>query len=52
MDQFYTEIQALGIIRHRNVISLIEVFEDQDQLVMVVENVEGGELFDYVVAMG
>ena len=52
MEQFYTEIQALGIIRHRNVISLIEVFEDDEQLVMVLENVEGGELFDYVVAVG
>jgi calcium/calmodulin-dependent protein kinase I len=52
MDQFHTEIQALRKLDHPNIIRLYDVYITQDKIFIVMELMEGGELFDYVVQKG
>lgn len=53
MTQFQTEILALKQLRrHPNIISLYDVYITEDKLLIVMELMEGGELFDYVVQKG
>lgn len=52
LDQFYIEIKALQSLEHRNIISLVDVFETSAKIYMVMEMMNGGELFDYVVEKG
>jgi 5'-AMP-activated protein kinase catalytic alpha subunit len=37
------------MIRHPNIIQLFEIIETPNQLVLIMEYVSGGELFDYIV---
>lgn len=34
--------------QHENIIRLIDVFENQKYFYIVLENMEGGDLFDYL----
>ena len=43
------EIEALKELDHPNIIRLEDVFVTEDKIFMVMELMEGGELFDYVV---
>lgn len=52
MDQFHTEIQTLRKLDHPNIIRLYDVYITQDKIFIVMELMEGGELFDYVVQKG
>lgn len=52
MDQFHREIQALRSLHHPNIISLLDVYITGDKIFIVMELMEGGELFDYVVEKG
>ncbi|XP_038665057.1 serine/threonine-protein kinase H1-like isoform X3 [Scyliorhinus canicula] len=47
-----SELNVLRRVSHRNIIQLIEVFETQDRIYMVMELATGGELFDRVIAKG
>ncbi|ESO89987.1 hypothetical protein LOTGIDRAFT_178957 [Lottia gigantea] len=47
-----TEIGILLKIRHPNVVRLKEVFETEDRIIMILELVTGGELFDRIVTTG
>jgi len=51
-DNLHREIQILFGLRHPRIVSLYDVVEDHDSLNLVMELVEGGELFDYIVAKG
>lgn len=42
------EINALSQLRHPNIVELIEVFDTDNEYVIVMEMVEGGELFERV----
>ncbi|KAL3472332.1 hypothetical protein BJX99DRAFT_266166 [Aspergillus californicus] len=42
------EVVIMKLIEHPNVISLFDVWENRGELYLVLEYVEGGELFDYV----
>jgi hypothetical protein len=42
------EIAVLKQIDHPNVIKLLDFFEDEKYLCLVIELMEGGELYDYV----
>jgi len=42
----------MKLIRHPNVLSLHDVYESETELYLVLEYVEGGELFDYLVKRG
>ncbi|KAJ5772427.1 hypothetical protein N7520_002956 [Penicillium odoratum] len=46
------EVVIMKLIEHQNVISLYDVWENRGELYLVLEYVEGGELFDYVSQNG
>ncbi|KAI9144984.1 kinase-like domain-containing protein, partial [Paraphysoderma sedebokerense] len=46
------EITIMKLIQHPNVMALYDVYETNDELYLVLEHVEGGELFDYLVKKG
>lgn len=52
MEQFHTEIEALRSLQHPNIIQLFDVFITDEKIFIVMELMEGGELFDYVVQKG
>ncbi len=46
------EIIIMKLIDHPNVMRLYDVWESTDELFLVLEYIEGGELFDYLVSRG
>ena len=52
MDQFHTEIEALRELHHPNIIQLLDVYITEEKIYIIMELMEGGELFDYVVQKG
>lgn len=46
------EIQIMKKLDHSNILKLYEVFEDDDEFYLVMELVEGKELFDKIVERG
>ena len=46
------EVVIMKLISHPNVINLYDVWENRGELYLVLEYVEGGELFDYVSCYG
>lgn len=51
-DQIKKEISILKLIKHPNVIQLIEVLASQTTIYIVLEVVTGGELFDKIIEEG
>ncbi|XP_043921924.1 serine/threonine-protein kinase H2 [Protopterus annectens] len=47
-----SELNVLRRVSHHNIIQLIEVFESEDRIYMVMELATGGELFDRIIAKG
>lgn len=52
MDQFHTEIEALRSLSHPHIIQLYDVYVSEARIYIVMELMEGGELFDFVVQKG
>jgi tRNA A-37 threonylcarbamoyl transferase component Bud32 len=52
MQQFQTEIEALRQLKHPGIIRLYDVYITPERIFIVMELMEGGELFDYVVQKG
>jgi len=52
MAQFQTEIDALKSLRHPGIIELYDVYLTDKKIYIIMELMEGGELFDYVVQKG
>lgn len=46
------EIVIMKLISHANVLGLYEVWENKSELYLVLEYVDSGELFDYLVSKG
>ncbi|EDO15082.1 hypothetical protein Kpol_431p9 [Vanderwaltozyma polyspora DSM 70294] len=46
------EIVIMKLLSHPNVMALYEVWENNNELYLVLEYVDGGELFDYLVSKG
>ncbi len=46
------EIKILKLFRHPHIIRLYEVIETPTEIFLVMEYVDGGELFDYIVSRG
>mmetsp|Transcript_42350 Transcript_42350/g.64983 ORF Transcript_42350/g.64983 Transcript_42350/m.64983 type:complete len:129 (-) Transcript_42350:589-975(-) len=44
-----TEIEILKQVDHPNIVKLIDVFEDDRHLCLVMELMQGGELFDQIL---
>ncbi|GJP78149.1 hypothetical protein CLOP_g8482 [Closterium sp. NIES-67] len=51
-DQIKREITVMKMVRHPNVVRLIEVMASQSKVYMVLEFAAGGELFDRIVHRG
>ena len=49
-DMIETELTVLKRVRHRHVVGMIEEFDTPDKLYLILDYVEGGELFDRIVA--
>ena len=47
--QIKREISLMRLIQHTNVIQIKDVFATENKIFMVLELVEGGELFDKIV---
>lgn len=52
MEQFEREIQALRELQHPSIIQLYDVYLTSEKIFIVMELMEGGELFDHVVQKG
>eukprot|EP01110_Echinostelium_bisporum_P011505 TRINITY_DN53_c0_g2_i1.p1 TRINITY_DN53_c0_g2~~TRINITY_DN53_c0_g2_i1.p1 ORF type:complete len:338 (+),score=65.33 TRINITY_DN53_c0_g2_i1:99-1112(+) len=53
MKRLSTEIEIMKKLKHRNIIQLIDVFDNSStHLYLVMELVQGGELFDKIVSKG
>ncbi|KAJ4746548.1 CBL-interacting protein kinase 9 [Rhynchospora pubera] len=48
-DQIKTEIKSMKLIKHPNVVQLHEVLASRTKIYMVIDFVDGGELFDKIV---
>ncbi|KAJ3217323.1 hypothetical protein HDU67_008125 [Dinochytrium kinnereticum] len=46
------EITIMKLIQHPNIMQLYDVYETEKELFLILEHVEGGELFDYLVKRG
>ena len=46
------EVRTMQVIRHPNCVALYDVFDTEDELFLVMELVEGGDLFDRIVDKG
>lgn len=46
------EIQTLRTLQHPNIIRLFDVYITKEKIYIIMELMEGGELFDYVVQKG
>lgn len=49
LDKLVREIKLLEACRHKHVVQLLEVMESEKYIGMVMEYVQGGELFDYIL---
>lgn len=48
MEDIQREVNILSMIDHPNIIHLLEVYETRTEVILVLELVSGGELFDYI----
>jgi 5'-AMP-activated protein kinase catalytic alpha subunit len=48
LQQLKTEIQFLMMIDHPNVVKLVEVLASKTKIYLVLEYIEGGELWDKI----
>lgn len=51
-EKLEREVAIMKLIKHPNVLELYDVYETENHLYLVLELVEGGELFDYLVQRG
>jgi 5'-AMP-activated protein kinase catalytic alpha subunit len=49
VNRIIREIKILKSVRHPSVIQLYEIIETKNQLYLIMEHAEGGELFDLIV---
>jgi len=52
LEQFRLEIDIMKKLHHPNIVTFHEVFEDRDNVYIVMELCRGGELFDAIQARG
>ena len=48
-DMIETEIAILKKVKHKHVVGMLEEFDTPDKLYLILDLVEGGELFDRIV---
>src|SRR3989338_10928599 len=47
-----TEIEIMRKVKHKNIINMEAVYEDDEKMYIVMEKVTGGELFNKIVEIG
>jgi serine/threonine protein kinase len=52
MNDIQREIEVMEQLKHDNVIKLFEIFDEPKKMMLVMELVTGGELFDRIVSKG
>lgn len=52
MDFLFREVSILKSVRHDNIVNTHDVFDTKDRLNLVLEFMEGGELFDIIADAG
>lgn len=52
MESFQRETSIMQSLKHKNIVSLMDVFEDEEHYYVVMEQVGGGELFDQIIDKG
>ena len=50
-ESMEVEIQVLKQLDHPNIIKLYDIFEEEKYLCLVIELMEGGELFDQLESL-
>ncbi|WAR00619.1 DAPK2-like protein [Mya arenaria] len=50
LEDIEKEIEILGETSHRNIINLYDVYETNREVILILELVDGGELFEYLSA--
>jgi serine/threonine protein kinase len=48
-DMIETEIAILKKVKHPNIVGMLEEFDTPDKLYLILDYVDGGELFDRIV---
>eukprot|EP00659_Diplonema_papillatum_P013432 gene13432-20689_t len=48
IENLKTEVRILMNVKHPNIVNLLDVFEDDDRLYLIMELMTGGELFDKI----
>ncbi|KAJ9443936.1 hypothetical protein DIPPA_26162 [Diplonema papillatum] len=48
IENLKTEVRILMNVKHPNIVNLLDVFEDDDKLYLIMELMTGGELFDKI----
>ncbi|KAF8317788.1 uncharacterized protein EI90DRAFT_3084997 [Cantharellus anzutake] len=52
MQSIRREMVVLKLIHHPHIMHMYDVYENEDELYLLLEYVEGGELFDHLVSKG
>eukprot|EP01126_Amoeba_proteus_P041020 TRINITY_DN4400_c0_g1_i8.p1 TRINITY_DN4400_c0_g1~~TRINITY_DN4400_c0_g1_i8.p1 ORF type:complete len:831 (-),score=192.34 TRINITY_DN4400_c0_g1_i8:633-3125(-) len=52
LESFQRETGIMQALNHHNIVKLMDVFEDDEHLYVVMECVAGGELFDQIIEKG
>ena len=52
MAELHLEVRFMKLLHHPNTVKLYEVIETRHTLFLVLEYINGGELYDYLVAHG
>ncbi|KAJ3158882.1 hypothetical protein HDU86_002570 [Geranomyces michiganensis] len=52
MRKLEREIAIMKLIKHENIVQILDVYESDSELFLILEYTEGGELFDYMVTKG
>jgi death-associated protein kinase len=47
-EKILQEVEILDDLKHNNIISLHDVFETKTEMILIIELVSGGELFEYI----
>jgi serine/threonine protein kinase len=50
--RYSREIRALKLLRHPHIVQLYDILETQDEYILIMEYVNGGELFHHVASRG
>lgn len=52
LGKLHREVRIMKMLNHPNIVKLFEVIETKHTLFLIMEYVNGGELYDYLVAHG